>query len=129
MSALHVVTFLSVAGSMIPASKLVARGYERRRDFWTRGSWVSFAGVVSAELLLLSASVIAELGIMLGMYSRSSMGPGARVVWIVMALASMFGGAILLSRTLRWFAYGNPRSPFRVFPLARRLGPGQDPAR
>jgi hypothetical protein len=93
--------------------RLVSTGYARRRGLWTRASWIRLLGVSAAALTLTFLPALAEVGIYLGYYSRNGMSAGPRTIWMLLSLASMFGGVIILIGALVYFAHGEPTAePF-----------------
>ena len=90
------------------------RGYHRRRDYWTRGSWVGLGlvgvlGVACLALAFMITLAVDNHETWVGA-PRSSTRSG----YALLALGAMTGGVLLVAGSLGWFALGEPS---RQFPL------------
>ena len=88
------------------------RGYHRRREYWTRGSWVGLGlvGVVGIACLALAFMITLAVDnheAWVGA-SRSSTRSG----YALLALGAMTGGVLLVAGSLGWFALGEPSRQF-----------------
>jgi hypothetical protein len=96
------------------------RGYRRRREHWTRGSWIGLGVTVLVGLSLLALMLVISAAVdnheaWIGAPRSSTRGG-----WVLVSLGSMLGGTLLAAGSLGWFAVGQPT---RQFPLwGSRLG-------
>jgi hypothetical protein len=110
-----------VAGliALAPLFIMIGEGYERRRAFWSRASWLRWTGAFTGAVTVLAMPVIAEVGIVLGYYSRSGMSTNQRSLWVLGALSCWGVGSWAFFRLIHRFAHGDPREPF-TFALLRQ---------
>ncbi len=106
------------------ATVAIRTGYRRRKDHWSRGSWLGLGLALLAGFGLLGFMVFfsASVGESPSPWVGAA-GSSTRVFWILITLAAMVGGVGLTAGTLTWFARGRPTTPF---PLARR--PARQPS-
>jgi hypothetical protein len=101
--------------------RLVLVGYRKHRALWTRASWVRLLLTLACALTLVFLPTITEIGVAVGYYSRDGMSANQRGIWILLALAAMFGGAIVLFGALGRFAQSEPGEAFTLSSWRRGL--------
>jgi len=102
------------------------RGYQRRRKYWTQGSWVGFSSVVLLGLAIIACGFRITLAVdnheaWVGMPHSDT-----RSFWALVALGSLTGGVLAVAGALGWLAVGDPRRQLPVlgrWRVARRAAP------
>ena len=112
-----VVTLINAAAFTAYAAVLFRKGYRRRRDHWSPGSWLGLSLTLLGGLALVGFALVFSAGVDNRVAWVGTPRSDTRILWIVAAAASLVGGAIVLGAALSWFARGRPTTPF---PLARR---------
>ncbi len=90
------------------------RGYHRRRDYWTRGSWVGLGLVGIVGIACLALAFMITLAVDNHEAWVGAPRSSTRSSYALLALGAMTGGFLLVAGALCWFALGEPS---RQFPL------------
>jgi hypothetical protein len=106
-----VINILGMAGYAFAATW---RGYRRRREHWTRGSWIGLGVTVLVGLSLLAVMLVISAAVDNHEPWVGAPHSSTRSGWVLVSLGSMLGGVLLAAGSLGWFAVGQPT---RQFPL------------
>lgn len=103
-------------------------GYLRRRQFWSRRSWVMFGLTLLAGVVAFAFSV--SFFAVIGAPWTGAPGSNLRGFWVLIAMGGVVGGMGLVSSLLYWFVQGHPEKPFTLdrFRRAVRLFVRERPA-
>lgn len=123
----------AINGLMIAAYAIAATalGYRRRREHWTRGSWIGLGVTALVGLSLLALVLVISTAVdnhepWVGAPRSSTRGG-----WVLVSLGSMLGGVLLAVGSLGWFAVGQPTRQFPLWShlLSRRRAPSSSAGR
>lgn len=109
-AAATVVSYAFICSSMVWFGHRIGAGYQRRRPYWTRESWLRFGRLaampVAATVFVLAMST--ETGM-------SLMGPArsiSRNVWATVLVVMLLLGAFGLAAVVEWLFKGDPSQQF-----------------
>ena len=92
-------------------------GYRRRREYWTRESWVGFGLTMLAASAMMGFALYFSAEV--GQPWTGARGSNLRSAWIVLTLFCLTGGTLLATASLMWFARGDPERQFTLRRLTR----------
>ena len=99
------------------------RGYHRRRDHWTRGSWIGLGLVGLVGLAFLALGFMITLAVDNHEAWVGAPRTSTRSGYALLALGGMTGGILLIAGSLSWFALGEPSRQFPLLGSFRREPP------
>ena len=92
-------------------------GYHRRREYWTRQSWIGFGLTMLAAFAMIGFTLFFSTEV--GQPWTGARGSNLRSAWIVLTLGCLTGGTMLGAIGLMWFARGDPEKQFTLLRLTR----------
>jgi hypothetical protein len=111
-----VINTLVVTGYAIVAAW---RGYERRRAYWSAGSWIGLGLTVLMSCALIGFGLAFSVAVDNHADWVGAARSNTRAAWVVLALSCMVGGSMLGAGSMAWFARGKPSRPFPFFGRVR----------
>lgn len=124
-------TTAGVVGITVGAVIGLVRGFQHRRGFWTRRSWIHFGGACGAALIAMLIGFRMMLALDNEVF-RSS--PTARLLFIFATVAVTLTGTGSLGLLIGTFGTGEPDRQFRFMRALRsvllfrtRARPGEEP--
>lgn len=107
---------------LVGLGSVLRKGYVRRRPFWGRRAWLSFATLLAAAIGCFLIGMIMALGVDSGIYV--GMSPLAHRLYFVTLMTLVVGSPVLTVGLIIWLANGNPERTLRAADASadRRVG-------